>query len=385
MSKSILSTLLLCITFSTVMSQRIPVIIASSKVVDVVDGNHFKKGFWFIFPETNPDTYYVDFPLKKNTVKFITDLDSISVTINRNEQFDFIILLNGKDSCYTRIASRFSQLTPHKNTGRKRDSIPFYMKGNRIYLKGTLNNSKPLDIQFDLGAGISNISYRSVKKANITFDGKATLHNDQGSNEAPTSSANQLNIAGLRWDSLFFIQTKNMNRDEDLIVGNSLFQNKVIEVDYDKFILIICDTLTFTPQGYTRHEINLEQHRPIFKSTLNIDKKKYTDWFVFDTGNSGSMLIADGFSKKHNLWNQYKRIVGIGRRHIVVIPEVKLAENVFRKVVVNALKPEDDNLNGYSIMGNKILKRYNFILDNQNGFIYLKPNHFMKEQYPYND
>lgn len=380
MSKSILSTLLLYLIFFDATAQQIPVIKASSKVVDVVDANHSKKGFWYIFPETKPDTYYVDFPLRKNNIKFITDLDSVSVTLNAGEQFDFIILLNGKDSCYTRIASRFSQLTPHKDTGRKRDSIPFFMKGNRIYLKGTLNNSKPLDIQFDLGAGISNISHRSAKKTNITFDGKATLHNDQGSNEVPTSSTNQLNIAGLHWDSLFFIQTKNMNRDEDLIVGNSLFQNKVIEVDYDKFILTIFDTLISTPQGYTKHEIILEQHRPIFKSTLSIDKKKYIDWFVFDTGNNGSMLIAGGFSKKHNLWSQYKRIIGIGNRHIVVVPELKVAENVFHKIVVNASKPKDGNLNGYSIMGNQILKRYNFILDNQNGFIYLKPNHFMKEQ-----
>jgi hypothetical protein len=380
MNKPILTTLLLYFIFFDATAQQILVMKASSKVVDVVDGNHFKKGFWYIFPEIKPDIYYVDFPLRKNTIKFVTDLDSVSVTLNPGEQFDFIILLNGKDSCYTRIVSKFAELTPHKKTGRKRDSIPFSMKGNRVYLKGTLNNSKPLDIQFDLGAGISNISHRSVKKVNITFDGKATLHNDQGSNEAPTSSINHLDIAGLQWDSLSFIQTKNMNRDEDLIVGNSLFQNKVLEVNYDKFILTILDTLPSIPYGYSKHEIILEQHRPIFKSTLTINSRDYTDWFVFDTGNNGSMWIREDFSRQHNVWSKYKRILGIGKRHVVIVPKIKIGETEFEEVIANASKPEGKNASGYSIIGNELLKRYNFILDNQNGCIYLKPNHFMKKR-----
>jgi len=81
--------------------ENIPTIRANSKMVDIRDGNEFKKNSWTIVPEINPDVYTTS-NLDKN-VTFYTDQDSISVKIKSTTQFDFIIILNDTTKALTQI------------------------------------------------------------------------------------------------------------------------------------------------------------------------------------------------------------------------------------------------------------------------------------------
>ncbi len=86
--------------------KKLPTIKASSLQVDIkVDGNLMKNA-WTIVPEANPDIYRTS--AKK--VTFYTDIDSISFDVKQDEQYDFVILLNGKDSANTRIVWEPSKL-----------------------------------------------------------------------------------------------------------------------------------------------------------------------------------------------------------------------------------------------------------------------------------
>lgn len=91
----------------TILAQKeLPIIKANSSQVDIKDDNDLRKNAWRIAPEANPDVYATS--AKK--VTFYTDMDSISFEINPNEQYDFIILLNEKDSAKTRIVWEASKL-----------------------------------------------------------------------------------------------------------------------------------------------------------------------------------------------------------------------------------------------------------------------------------
>lgn len=81
--------------------QKLPVIMASSKMVDIRDGDNFKKSSWTISPELKPDIYTTS--NKNARITFYTDLDSISFTVVPKMKYDFIILLNKKDSALTQI------------------------------------------------------------------------------------------------------------------------------------------------------------------------------------------------------------------------------------------------------------------------------------------
>jgi len=91
----------------TIFAQNeLPIIKANSSHVDIKDDNNLRKNAWRIVPEANPDVYKTS--AKK--VTFYTDIDSISFDISPNNQYDFVILLNEKDSAKTRIVWEPSKL-----------------------------------------------------------------------------------------------------------------------------------------------------------------------------------------------------------------------------------------------------------------------------------
>lgn len=95
--------------------------------------------------EKKPDYYCVEIPQKNNTVTFITNLDSISFNVAYGKEYDFIILLNGKDSCFTRISARYKNFNgfTRKKVGPGPDTIPFTLGDNRkVYVNARLNDSE---------------------------------------------------------------------------------------------------------------------------------------------------------------------------------------------------------------------------------------------------
>lgn len=113
-----LSLLLTLMTLFTLVQnacsqEKIPVIHATSKMVDIKSDNTLRKKTWQIAPEINPDVYTTS----ASKITFYTDIDSISFDIERNGKYDFVILLNNKDSAYTRIQWEPSKLEILRNAG----------------------------------------------------------------------------------------------------------------------------------------------------------------------------------------------------------------------------------------------------------------------------
>lgn len=95
-------TILLSLFVITLFAQKnLPVINATSKLVDIREGDEFSKGQWTLVPEMKPDIYITN--NKNAKVTFYTDQDSISFVARPGEAHDFVILLNGKDSAFTQV------------------------------------------------------------------------------------------------------------------------------------------------------------------------------------------------------------------------------------------------------------------------------------------
>jgi hypothetical protein len=96
----------------------IPLIRATSRSVDIRINNNLHKGIWAISPEIKPDVFPVS---EKNArVTFLTDADSITFRVKKDRHYDFVILLNGKDSALTRVLYAEPNLERLKK-GRKYD------------------------------------------------------------------------------------------------------------------------------------------------------------------------------------------------------------------------------------------------------------------------
>jgi len=102
MKRNVVLTGLIILLSSSIFAQTPMLIIrANSDVASTREGKNLKTSPWYISPNLRPDIYKVS--RKHAKVTFYTDLDSVTFKIRPNKTYDFIILLNGKDSAYTEI------------------------------------------------------------------------------------------------------------------------------------------------------------------------------------------------------------------------------------------------------------------------------------------
>jgi hypothetical protein len=118
---------------------KLPVIKATSLMVDIRDGETFSKTSWRISPKIRPDIYTSSNINKK--IVFYTDIDSISCKINTNKSFSFIILLNDKDTAYTLIKYKPSYLDVLKNAKK------YNFSDNRPINKFSYKSAESLDLK----------------------------------------------------------------------------------------------------------------------------------------------------------------------------------------------------------------------------------------------
>lgn len=220
-----------------------PLIKATKNVAVIQDGEHVKVK-WHLDPKAKPDVYYVNIPRRKSKVTFQTDQGKLSFKTHYGESYDFVVLLNEKDSCFVRIVARdaLSDISLQLQKPLP-DTIPFTLIDSRIYIQGLLNEKHNVNIQFDLGAGGYGcaVNKMSSGKLNLSFNATVIVSNTQGIHEARKSTNNKLTIGNLKFSNISIAEVGNMDPYEDLFMGNGLFRDKIIEFDYDKKVLIVQD------------------------------------------------------------------------------------------------------------------------------------------------
>lgn len=98
--------------------KKLPVIKATSTQVDIRDNNFIRKNAWTIVPEEKLDVYKT--AAKK--VTFYTDIDSITFKVDpKVGEYNFIILVNGKDSARTQI--KYDASVVYKNPSDYLDTL----------------------------------------------------------------------------------------------------------------------------------------------------------------------------------------------------------------------------------------------------------------------
>jgi len=115
MKTKLFTFLMAALSVNTVLAQKkLPIIKATSIQVAIKDDQRLIKNAWTIVPEEKLDVYVTS----GKKVSFYTDIDSISFKIDpKVEKYDFIILLNGKDTAKTQIKYQPPRLAQLKKAG----------------------------------------------------------------------------------------------------------------------------------------------------------------------------------------------------------------------------------------------------------------------------
>ncbi len=380
--KYTLAFLLLTISYLQIMAQKkLPVVKANSSKAIILEEDTGLKTDWNIDPSVKPDVYTVTRISKgSRTVKIKTDIDSIRITVKQGEKKDFIILLKDKDSCLTRIESavpkNFSTVRPAFH-----DSIRLGInEQNTMFVKTLLNKTDSLVLNFDTGSNNLSLTRETLKdKIKEQLKGRV----------------NVLSIGNKKYDGFRIYQVELSGHGTDGRFGWDLFDGMVVELNYDKGIMVVHSELPeFVKKDKAYQPLDIIYFDKLFfvETTIKQGRKTLKDWFLFDTGYQRTVMLDGPLLKEQQFPTDQMKIIkkvvmkgGQGNEIPVITANLESLslgkyhlKNIPSQVLSESRPVKDKKMN---ILGNEILKRFNIFLDFQHNVIYLKPNKLFNDAY----
>ncbi len=371
---------------------KLPIIKATSKSVTINDGGFIDKNGWSLSPEAKPDVYTADRTRQTKWVTFYTDIDSIKIKVKVGTKFDFIILLNGKDSCYTQVVSAIlgDKITP--KIKEIPDTIPFTLTAfNAIHVKSVFNNRDTLNLHLDLSSFDFRLTRDAIlAKTNLLAHQEGVLEGKTKPNYNKLDPVSKVQMGNMTWDNPEFVSTGFTAREMDGRFGGNVFEGKILEIDYEKQLLIIHSKVPKKVKTYTKSELVFIRSYPCIKGVLDIKNKQYTGDFILDTG-ADNALFLDSIWAAHQHFptdlpvlktTKFKDPRGVVYENkLVNLPMLKLSDFDLPNVPTTLLSSKNPTGFSINLLGNDVLKRFNTIIDFKNDCIYLKPNKLREMPY----
>lgn len=389
MKKIFLPFLILLGIKVTFAQKSLPILRANTNPLTIKDGNVWRKNYWSASPEYKLDIYTADKTMNHKTVTFYSDIDSISFYIKPKEKYNFIVLLNDKDSCFTQIKSGITYT--QNNLPLTSDTIPFTLTShNNIAIPILLNKKDSLSLMFHTAERAITLTQKTAKKITEIED----LNNVQAKSWGGVGNAkyfknNTIQIGSLQWDSLVVWIDKLSGPNTGGKFGPNLFNDKVLEINYDKSILIVHSTLPQIDKTYQKMNLLFRQNDMFLEGTLKIDEHYLKNMFLIHSGYGGSILIDNQFANKNKL-SQKLPIVkeselkdsfgNILKTKKAIVSEINFGNIAFKNTPISFFEGKIGG-QSKSIMGSDLLKRFNIILDLQQANIYLKTNQLSNTEY----
>jgi len=382
---------LLPIVFLTSLSiaqTRLPVIKATSKRVSIKDGDQFSKNSWLLSPTARPDIYTAERTRKTKWVTFYTDIDSIKVKVKPGTRFNFVILFNGKDSCYTQVASA---VPPEDRTLRKlviNDTIPFVLTSyNAIAFKAIINGTDSVNLHFDTGSWDFRLTKEAIVKKTTLLSGQT----GPTPNFSKLNKVSKLQIGKLVITNPDFAATDVTAHDMDGRFGWNLFEGMQVELNYDKSRMIVhSGKLIKAPKGYVRSNLDFRNYFMIVKGAMKKGDQLLRGDFLLDTGSGQAIILDSAWSASADFAKGLQLIRSIVLHNprgdkfetkVVLAPAFEMNGYVLSNIptlILGTRNPAGFPINN---LGNDLLKRFNVIMDFKNDCIYWKPNHLFNMEF----
>jgi hypothetical protein len=392
--------ILVTISISCYSQKQLPVLKTNSKVVSIKEGDIIHPDIWTISPEVEFDEFVCNPFTGKKEITFYSDIDTLKISVKPENNYDFIIQYNDSIEAHTRI-STFSKKEPSilpkkilyykhidESKNSETDTISFKLsKDGRIFLEGKINQSNTLNILFDTGADALVITKSLVgKKVKMKFDREVQNEGSDGIHMVSVSENNTVEVGNLIWNEVPIIAIDYKNRLFDAVMGWNAFENKIIEINYDKQILVVHNEMKTVPSGFVKVQTKMIGGIPYIKGTVTIGDNNSSGWFEYDSGSDSNFLISQKFASENNL-NGKMEVVGTSafsgsagikwKANNYILPKLKLGEFELYQIPISIAEKDAEGTDHNDILGNKLLKRFNAIIDFKNYQIYLKPNNLI--------
>ncbi|RAJ08192.1 hypothetical protein LX64_00839 [Chitinophaga skermanii] len=354
--------------------QKLPVIRANNAKATIIEGA--MRSDWYISPEAKPDVHRLTKHTKPQRMVFKTDIDSIVVSIKPGKQFDFIVLLNGKDSAYTRFQSM-----PLVNYSKKKpvqhDTLHFELTSfNNVKVKAVVNKTDTLDLKFDSGTTGLLLTNNVIKnKTRIT---------------TPMKPMHHLQLGNMQWDNLMIYPVELSGQGTDGRFGWDLFDGKIVEIDYDKSLFVVHSRRPTISKDYAAFDIEYINTLFCIQASLQVKGANYPARFLFDNGYQRTIMLDTTITHAQHYPEDLpvikKTILRNGQGKeipVITVNNEKLVMGPFelKDVPAQLLATTNPARFDTHILGGEVLKRFNMFLDFQKNIVYLKPNTLYHQPY----
>ncbi|HOY13313.1 MAG TPA: DUF4440 domain-containing protein [Saprospiraceae bacterium] len=384
----------------TFAQEKVKLVKANSPKVTIKDGWEGKTKYWnHLIKSKSPIVYHLAKNCKKRQVIFYTDVDSISMNIEGESNYQFKVLLNKYDTCTVILTTKNHQYVRLNNNQNKTDTLSFELNKNKqIIIKGSINNSPKMNFCFDLGARLVYVIGRNFDKLNkLTLDGIMEDESVTGLSTEKTSSNNSLQLGNLNISNMpmCYIDEAGFLENGGAFIGYNVFQNKILEIDFDNKLLLIHNELPRKNNTYSQIEFKQTTGGLYVPITISNGKKVSKGWYFFDTGADNALSFDSRFAKKENLYNTMKVIgkAGIASSEnrvidaeILEVPEVTIASYKLENVpTLLANESNAESVFEDGVIGIGLQSRFNFIIDYPNSKMYIKPSKYFNDSFEKKD
>ncbi len=364
---------------------------ARSATLDVRDGDRLLRGIWRADPTAALDRFDVRRSDRPKRVVFLSDVDSLAFDVSPGEQYEFVVVLASGDSCRTCVSARRGSA---RRVEAGADTIPFTVARGKIHVRGTIGDSRPLDLIFDTGADQCVLYPSGVRKgAVLHLDGSVENAGMGGTTRRRTSSDNRLAVEGLRWEHEPVLSVeKQADRGADGIVGYTVFEDKVLEIDFDRSVMVIHDSLPARTEGDSRVPMPAAGSLTAVDVELVSGGRSARGPFLLDTAGGGDLNVHSGFADAHGLRTWLRKLgtsrsYGLGARAIandvLRVPELRIAGFTLRNVPIDVARPaEGGAATPAGTLNMDLLSRFHCVLDYPRGEAWFRPSRRFDAPFP---
>ncbi len=262
--------------------------------------------------------------------------------------------------------------------------IPFILSSdNNILVSCTLNQGDSLLLMLHMAS--NSVTLISEATKNIKGMDWVSTDNIQtwgGEAEGRVSINNAIRIGSLKWDSIQIWENERSGPGSDGKFGPNLFEDQIFEVDFERQLILIHDELPEYYDDYVKTKLRSDNGLMFIQGSTNLGENEYENQFLIHTGYGGSILFDDDFVElneldqklkvfdEKELKDSYGNIIKVRK---ALIPSFVLAGEVIHNVPVGFFQGSI-GMQKMSVIGGDLIKRFNFIIDENREYIYLKQN-----------
>lgn len=287
----------------------------------------------------------------------------------------------------------FGSLDQNSLAGFEMDTIPFHLtEHNNISIQAVLNHQDTVNLMFHTAANSISLTQAAVKKGlNVNFSSSETSKSWGGTGSSRRSFDNSLQIGDMEWEKLEVWENMHSGPGTDGKFGPNLFEDKIVEIDFEAKHMIIHDALPAEIKSFERHDLNVENDMMFLEGIVEIEGEEVEQSFLIHSGYAGSLLFDDVFVERHKMGEKLKIISEKSLKDAAgntlktqkaILDQFKIGNAEFDQLPIGFFAGAIGRQK-MSVMGGDLLKRFDVVFDFQHNHIYLRRNGLL--QVPFGD